>query len=57
MTDPCEASGAGDTVASLAKGYILNTDCIGSYKLLLKKQREYKQRNEDIQNATHAGSK
>lgn len=50
LVDPCEAIGAGDTVRSLAKGYISNTSCIGEYKLLLNKQRKHKVEMETIYN-------
>lgn len=42
LVDPCEAIEAGETVRSLAKGYVTNTSCVGQYMLLLDKQREYK---------------
>ena len=41
MVDPCEPVGAGYTVASLARGYVTNTSCLGQYKLLLQNQRKY----------------
>lgn len=43
LIDPCEPIGAGDTVRSLARGYVANTSCLGQYKLLLEKQRRHKQ--------------
>lgn len=42
MQDPCGAIKAGETVRSLAKGYVANTGCVFDYQLLLKKQREWK---------------
>ena len=42
LQDPCEAVGAGDSVRTLAKGYVANTSCLGQYKLLLEKQRKHK---------------
>tara|TARA_Y100000114_G_C11764120_1_gene332367 strand:- start:47397 stop:47570 length:174 start_codon:yes stop_codon:yes gene_type:complete len=42
LVDPCEISPAGDTVRSLAEGYIKNTSCVKQYRLLLDKQRQYK---------------
>jgi hypothetical protein len=42
MQDPCGAIKAGDTVRSLAKGYVANTGCVFDYKLLLEKQRKWK---------------
>ena len=42
LVDPCEVVGAGDTVRTLAKGYVANTSCVGDYKLLLEKQRKAK---------------
>lgn len=50
LVDPCEAIGAGYTVRSLAKGYVSNTSCIGEYKLLLNKQRQFKKEAEVIYN-------
>ena len=43
LVDPCEPKGAGYTVASLARGYVSNTSCIGQYRLLLIKQRKYRE--------------
>lgn len=48
MQDPCGAIKAGETVRSLAKGYVSNTGCVFDYQLLLKKQREWKTRQEGI---------
>lgn len=42
LVDPCVPTGAGETVRSLAKGYVKNTSCIGEYQLLLEKQRKHK---------------
>jgi hypothetical protein len=42
LVDPCEAIEAGETVRSLSKAYISNTICIGKYRLLLDKQKKYK---------------
>ena len=42
LVDPCEATGAGDTVRLLAKGYVANTSCLGQYRLLLEKQRRHR---------------
>ena len=50
LIDPCEATAAGDTVRTLAKGYVANTNCIGQYKSLLKKQREHKSKVEALYN-------
>lgn len=48
LVDPCEATGAGDTVKSLAKGYVKNTGCIREYRLLLEKQRKHKTMTEEL---------
>lgn len=48
MVDPCGVTSAGDTVRSLARGYIKNTGCVFDYQLLLKKQREWKSKQEGI---------
>lgn len=50
MVDPCVAVGAGDTVRTLAKGYVTNTSCVGDYKLLLEKQRKAKAEQEKLYN-------
>ena len=42
LTHPCEAVGAGDTVRTLARGYVKNTSCVGEYKLLLDKIIKHK---------------
>lgn len=48
LVDPCEAISAGDTVRSLARGYVANTSCLWQYKLLLEKQRRHKKEMEKI---------
>jgi hypothetical protein len=48
MQDPCGAIKAGDTVRSLAKGYVNNTGCVFDYKLLLEKQRKWKLEQEKL---------
>lgn len=48
MQDPCGAVKAGDTVRSLARGYVKNTGCIFDYRLLLEKQREWRAKQEGI---------
>lgn len=30
---PCEVVGPGDTVDDLIRGYVLNTSCVGEYKI------------------------
>ena len=50
LVDPCEAVEAGETVRSLAKGYVTNTSCVGKYMLLLEKQRKYKTEIEAVYN-------
>ena len=42
LQDPCGAISAGETVRSLARGYVKNTGCVFDYQLLLKKQRQWK---------------
>lgn len=51
LQDPCEAIGAGDSVRTLAKGYVANTSCLGQYKLLLEKQRKHKKEQQELYNA------
>ena len=43
LVDPCNVIGAGDTVRSLAKGYVVSVSCVREYQLLLEKQRRHKQ--------------
>lgn len=50
LVDPCEAVEAGETVRSLARGYVSNTNCVRQYKKLLIKQREHKQKTEALYN-------
>lgn len=40
--EPCKAISAGETVRSLATGYVKNTSCVFDYKLLLDKQNKWK---------------
>jgi len=42
LVDPCNVIGAGDTVRSLAKGYVVSVSCVREYQLLLEKQRRHK---------------
>lgn len=46
--DPCGAIKAGETVRSLAKGYVKNTGCVFDYQLLLKKQREWQTQQKEL---------
>lgn len=48
LVDPCNVIGAGDTVRSLAKGYVVSVSCVREYQLLLDKQRRHKQEMELI---------
>ena len=50
LVTPCDGSPAGDTVRSLAKGYVANTSCLEQHKRLLEKQREYKTKIEGLYN-------
>ena len=45
---PCIAYGAGNTVSSLAKGYVKNTSCIAQWQLLLDKQIKHKKEMEKL---------
>lgn len=38
---PCEPVGAGETLESLAKGYIKNTSCVGQYENSFESIRKY----------------
>lgn len=42
LSSPCKGIQAGDSVGSLARGYVVNTNCLAQYERLLIKQREYK---------------
>lgn len=48
LQDPCGAIKSGDTVRSLAKGYVTNTGCVFDYQLLLKKQREWQTQQKEL---------
>jgi hypothetical protein len=52
LVSPCDGIPAGDTVRSLAKGYVANTTCLEQHKRLLDSQREYKKRIEALYNDT-----
>lgn len=41
VQSPCIPVGAGETLESLAKGYIKNTSCIGQYEGNLESIRKY----------------
>lgn len=41
LSEPCQAIEAGETLSSLAQGYVSNTGCIGEYSIRLKKLREW----------------
>lgn len=45
---PCGAVKAGETVRSLAKGYVVNTACVFDYELLLKKQNEWQDAQKEL---------
>lgn len=48
LVDPCEPVGAGDSIRTLAKGYVANTSCLGQYRLLFEKQRKHKELTEKL---------
>lgn len=48
LISPCDGVEAGDTVRSLAKGYVANTSCLAQHKVLLQKQTEYKKSMEKL---------
>ena len=48
MVDPCGITSAGDTVRSLSVGYVKNTSCVFDYQLLLKKQREWVEKQKEL---------
>ena len=45
---PCDVVGAGNTVQSLAKAYVINTNCVGEYSIVVDKIIKY---NEELKNA------
>jgi len=48
LIDPCDVTEAEETVRSLAKAYVAGNSCIGDYKVLLDKQRKWKERQLDL---------
>ena len=42
LVSPCNGLPAGDSVRSLARGYVGNTTCLKQHILLLEKQQKYK---------------
>jgi hypothetical protein len=48
LVEPCNVIGAGDTVRSLARGYVVSVSCVREYQLLLEKQRRHKESMELI---------
>lgn len=45
---PCGAIKAGETVRSLAKGYVKNTGCVFDYELLLEKQNKWQNEQKEL---------
>lgn len=43
LNEPCKASGAGETLSSLAQAYVNNNGCIAEYQVRLKKLYEWNQ--------------
>lgn len=48
LADPCKAIEAGDTVRTLAKGYIHNTDCVYKFATKLEDLRTWKLEQERV---------
>lgn len=48
LQTPCGAIKAGETVRSLAKGYVVNTGCVFDYELLLKKQNKWQDEQKEL---------
>lgn len=48
LNDPCVPVEAGDTLSSLAQGYVSNTGCIGEYSIRLKNLREWDRDQREI---------
>jgi hypothetical protein len=52
LVSPCDGSPAGDTIRSLARGYVANTSCLEQHKRLLESQKKYKQKIQELYNGT-----
>lgn len=48
LQSPCGAIKSGDTLRSLAKGYVKNTGCIFDYELLLEKQNKWQTQQKEL---------
>lgn len=51
LQSPCGAIKSGDTLRSLAKGYVKNTGCVFDYELLLEKQNKWQAQQKELYNA------
>lgn len=45
---PCEAIRAGDTVGSLAKGYVVNTTCVFQYESTFNRLKRYFEEQKEL---------
>lgn len=50
LVDPCQAVEAGETVSTLAQGYVTNTGCIHKYQKRMQTLREWSQEQSVIYN-------
>lgn len=48
LQHPCEPVGPGNTVESLAKGYAINTACVGEYKITIDGIKQYNKKQEEL---------
>lgn len=48
LQSPCGAIKSGDSLRSLAKGYVKNTGCIFDYELLLEKQNKWQTQQKEL---------
>ncbi len=48
LLSPCQAKEAGETVRTLAKGYVHNTKCIEKYEVTLQAIRDWKVKQESL---------
>ena len=48
LLSPCKAKEAGGTVRTLAKGYVLNTNCIHAYETTIQSLRDWKVKQESL---------
>ena len=50
LESPCDGLPPGETVRSLAKAYVGTLSCLEQHKLLIQKQKKYKESIEELYN-------